>query len=258
MLIDTHTHPYLTEFDADRDDVVRRALDAGIGRLILPNVDISTISPMKKLHAAYPELTHMAMGLHPTEVGENYLRDLDVIRRELEENTSAYSAVGEIGIDLYWDKTYLKEQIDAFSRQIDMAIQYKLPVIIHCREGLAEILQVLRSKRDVVRGVFHSFGGTVEDVNAVRSVGDFYFGINGIVTFKNSKLREVLPEIGINRILLETDAPYLAPVPFRGKRNESAYMVNTAQTVASALGMTYEEVCEKTTLNACDLFDLVV
>ncbi len=256
MLIDTHTHPYLPEFDADRDDMIRRAIDAGIGKMILPNVDMSTISPMKQLHDSYPAYTCMAMGLHPTEVGENYVCDLEQVEKEMEENPSSYVAVGEIGIDLYWDRTYLDQQIVAFARQIDLAIRHDLPVIIHCREGLDEILKVLNPVSGKVRGVFHSFGGTVDDVVAIRSVGDFYFGINGIVTFKNSKLRNVLPEIGLDRILLETDSPYLAPVPFRGKRNESSYIVNVAREVAAALGETYEEVCDRTTSNACRLFDL--
>lgn len=207
MLIDTHTHLYLDEFAPEKTETVIRALDSGVGKMIFPNVDLSTISPMRELHAMFPHETFMAMGLHPTEIGEDWEADLQAVRDEFESNIGDYVAVGEIGIDLYWDKTYRTEQMEAFSRQVDWAVDMSLPVIIHCREGLAEVLEVLRGKEVRPKAVFHSFGGTVDDVRAIREVGDFYFGINGIVTFKNSKLYEVLPEIGADRIVLETDAP---------------------------------------------------
>ena len=165
-------------------------------------------------------------------------------------------AIGEIGIDLYCDRTYREQQLIAFSRQVDWAISRDLPVIIHCRDGLDEILAVLAEKAGKVRGVFHSFGGSADDVRRIRETGDFYFGINGIVTFKNSKLGDTLPEIGLDRILLETDSPYLAPVPFRGKRNESAYIVNIAERVAACLNVSCKEVEETTTANAVRLFSI--
>lgn len=251
-LFDTHTHLYLPEFDCDRRDVMDRAVSAGVGRMLFPNVDLGTIAPMKSLRSEYPDVTLMAMGLHPTEIRERWRDDLAVIQDELDRDD--YVAVGEIGIDLYWDKTYRKEQMEALACQLDWAVSRQMPVIIHCREGLTETLDVLADFGGKVRGVFHSFGGTVADVEQIRRYGDFYFGINGIVTFKNSGLKDVLPEIGVSRILLETDAPYLAPVPYRGKRNESAYIVNTAQAVALSLSTEVDEVADITTKNAENLF----
>ncbi|MDE5962247.1 MAG: TatD family hydrolase, partial [Duncaniella sp.] len=198
---------------------------------------------------------YMAMGLHPTEIGGSWESDLRIIHDELDANPADYIAVGEIGIDLYWDKTFKEEQMKAFSIQVDWAIERNLPVIIHCRDGLRETLEVLSAKKVKPKAVFHSFGGSVEDVKAIREIGDFYFGINGIVTFKNSGLHEVLPEIGIERIVLETDAPYLAPVPYRGKRNESAYIVKTAARVAEIMSMSVDDVSRMTSDNAIGLFD---
>lgn len=254
MIIDTHTHLYLPEFE-NPAETVNRALDAGVGHLIFPNVDLGTIEPMKKLTAEFPANISMAMGLHPTEVTANWENDIKLIKSEL-DGASKYVAVGEIGIDLYWDKSFKKEQMDAFRLQSKWAVERNLPVIIHCREGLDEILEVFDSMERVPQGVFHSFGGTVEDVEKIRRRGDFYFGINGIVTFKNSKLRETLPNIGAERLLLETDAPYLAPVPHRGKRNESAFIIHTAAYVASTLGMKPDEIAAITTENAIRLFKL--
>ncbi|MDE5826479.1 MAG: TatD family hydrolase [Duncaniella sp.] len=254
MLIDTHTHLYLDDFASEKTGTVRRALDSGVGQMIFPNVDLSTIEPMRKLHSEFPDNTFMAMGLHPTEIGTEWRRDLAKIKSELDSNPEDYVAVGEIGIDLYWDKTFRKEQLEAFSSQVDWALEKTLPVIIHCREGLYETLEVLKSKSIKPQAVFHSFGGSIENVRAIREIGDFYFGINGIVTFKNSRLADVLPEIGLERILLETDAPYLSPVPYRGKRNESAYIVHTAKRIADTLGRSLQEVEMVTSENARRLF----
>lgn len=252
MLVDTHTHLYLPEFDADRTEAIDRALNAGVGHMILPNVDCSTVGPMRSLHNAYPDITSMAMGLHPTEIKETWENDLNQIIDELDRDH--YVAIGEIGIDLYWDKTYERQQMEAFHRQIDIAKTKSLPLIIHCRDGLDRAIEVLESFKGQVSGVFHSFGGTPEDVERIRRVGDFYFGINGIVTFKNSRLRETLPTIGVNRILLETDSPYLAPVPHRGKRNETSYLVNTARIVGEVFGRSEKEIAAETTQNAKKLF----
>lgn len=255
MLIDTHTHLYLSEFEDGGDAAVKRALDAGIGHLIMPNVDLSTIAPMRELAARWPEKISLAMGLHPTEVGENWRHDLDVTNAELMAQKSDYVAVGEVGIDLYWDKTFEREQMIVFDEQMVLAAEHHLPVIIHCREGLDQVLEVISGYKGVP-AVFHSFGGTIDDVEKIRRVGDHYFGINGIVTFKNSKLRDVLPAIGLDRLLLETDSPYLAPVPHRGKRNESAFLTATAAHVAQSLNVTNQEIADITTQNAKRLFNL--
>lgn len=254
MLIDTHTHLYLDEFGSEKTETVRRALDAGVGRMIFPNVDLSTIEPMKELHSAFPDNTFMAMGLHPTEIGAEWRNDIAKIKSELDTSSDDYVAVGEIGIDLYWDKTFREEQLEAFSMQVDWAVEKNLPVIIHCREGLAETLDVLRQKAVKPQAVFHSFGGSVDDVRAIREIGDFFFGINGIVTFKNSHLADVLPEIGLERLLVETDAPYLSPVPYRGKRNESAYIVHTVSKMAESMGKSVKEIETATSENARRLF----
>lgn len=252
-MIDTHTHIYLEEFDADRDAVVARALESGVKHLVLPNVDLSTIKPMRELHESYRACTSMAMGFHPTEVNGDYAEALKVIEKELSENE--YVAVGEIGIDLYWDKTYRVEQKIVLNTQLHWASEMGLPVILHCRDGLDTILEVFAEyKGDLPNGVFHSFTGTVEDVCRIRQYGDFYFGINGIVTFKKSQVPAVLPEIGMNRILLETDSPYLAPVPNRGKRNESANIPYICRCIAACLGEAEDAVSHVTDANAETLF----
>ena len=256
MIFDTHTHLYLPEFEDGGEAAVKRAFEAGVERLMFPNVDLTTIAPMRELQARHPQQIFMAMGLHPTEVNSDWEQALSAVESELRTHLTDYKAIGEIGIDLYWDKTFRQEQLEVFGRQVDWANELGLPIIIHCREGLDEVLEVLKSRKQVPRGVFHSFGGTVEDVERIRAVGDFYFGINGIVTFKNSKLREVLPAIGLDRIVLETDSPYLAPVPHRGKHNESAFIVNTAATVAQAIGEPLEKVEKVTTSNANHLFGI--
>lgn len=254
MLIDTHTHLYLDEFSDGGCAAVERALAAGVSHLVMPNVDLTTVSQMKMLHDKYPQSTSMAMGLHPTEIGESWRDDLDKIKSEF-NNGKPYIAVGEIGIDLYWDASYREAQMLAFEKQIGWAIDYGLPVIIHCRNGLDEVLEVLQT-HPVPHGVMHSFGGSAEDVERIRQTADFYFGINGIVTFKNSRIRETLPAIGIERILLETDSPYLAPVPHRGKRNESAFLVHTATCIAEAMSLSIKKVADETSVNACHLFNL--
>lgn len=254
MIVDTHTHLYLPEFESP-SAAVERAIDAGVGHMVFPNVDLSTIEPMLALHKLYPGNTSVAMGLHPTEVGDDWESVLARIESEF-DSTCKFVAVGEIGIDLYWDKTYRLQQREVFRRQVNWAADRGLPVIIHCREGLDDVLDVLSSVERLPTGVFHSFGGSVADVERIRSIGDFYFGINGIVTFKNSSLRDVLPSIGIDRLLLETDSPYLAPVPHRGKRNESAFIVHTAAYVANVLCLSQQDVHDITTANASSLFNL--
>lgn len=254
-MIDSHSHIYLEEFDADRSDVVARARQAGVRHLVLPNVDLDTVEPMMALHRAFPAYTSVAMGLHPTSVGENFRSDLVAVKAIFDRG--GFVAVGEVGIDLYWDKTYRNEQIEVFDEQLRWAECTGLPVIIHCREGLDEILWTFDNYGGTLpKCVFHSFGGTVDDVEAIRRRGDFLFGINGIVTFKNSKLGDVLPAIGLDRILLETDCPYLTPVPFRGRRNESAYIPHIAAKIAELLGTTIDEVSARTDANTQRFFDI--
>lgn len=252
-MIDTHTHLYLPEFQDDGGGAaaVRRALDVDVEHLVFPNVDRATIEPMKALAALFPTNISMAMGIHPTEVKDNWREELAYHIQELAQ--APYIAVGEVGIDLYWDRTFREHQMQAFEIQVEEAIKRNLPLIIHCREGLDETLEVLCGHPQA-RAVFHSFGGTIQDVERIRKVNDYYFGINGIVTFKNCKLRDVLPAIGLDRILLETDSPYLAPVPRRGKRNESSFLPYIASHIADHLSLTLSQVKSCTTKNALTLF----
>lgn len=255
-LFDTHTHLYLPEFDSDGggDEAVRRAGGAGVEAMLMPNVDLSTIAPLRALQSRHPQRIHSAMGLHPTEVGASWRDD---VARALEAVTPADKAIGEVGMDLYWDKTFRDEQMQALELQAQRALQLGLPLVIHCREALPETLEVLAGVHGV-RGVMHSFGGTEADVDMVRRMlgDDWYFGINGIVTFKNCRVADALPAITVSRLLLETDSPYLAPVPHRGKRNESAFIVHTATRVAEALGMTADALAEATFRNACGFLKL--
>ncbi|MDE6574019.1 MAG: TatD family hydrolase [Muribaculaceae bacterium] len=262
-MIDTHTHLYLPEFDNTENsesfvgqcDAVDRALLAGVNFMIFPNVDRSTVEPMFALHELRPDCTAMAMGLHPTEVKENWKEELDYTNSLLAEAPQRFVAVGEVGIDLYWDSTFEREQMLVLDSQMQMARKLALPVIIHCREGLPQILEVITDYKDVPL-VFHSFGGSIEDVQRIRNISDAYFGINGIVTFKNSSLAAVLPEIGLDRILTETDSPYLAPVPFRGKRNESKNIPYIVEKIAYSLALDKAQVDEHTSLNARNFFNI--
>ena len=252
-MIDTHTHIYLEEFDEVRVEVVRRAREAGVERVILPNVDLDTVAAMQATSDLFPGYCRMAMGLHPTSVGADYREQLDRTKELL--FAGDYCAVGEIGLDLYWDKTYAREQEESFVVQTGWAAELDLPVIIHCRDAFSEIVALLQSGRVApFRGVFHSFTGTAEEVRTLRKQGDYYFGINGIVTFKNAHLEDMVREVGIDRILLETDAPYLAPVPYRGKRNEPSYLPRMAQRIADILSMSVAEVDGAATANAFRLF----
>ena len=244
----------MPEFDADHAEVMQRALDAGVTRMILPNISVDSVAAMRALAAQWPDNTRMAMGLHPEEFdATNWQARLQDVLDELRRHSGDYIAVGEIGIDLYWDATYEREQMIVFEQQLQLADATALPVIIHCRKGLPQVLEVLE-RFPALRCDFHCFGGTVDDVRAIRRRGDHYFGINGIVTFKNSGLADVIPEIGLDRILLETDAPYLAPVPRRGRRNEPSYLPYVAAKIADILGTTTSAVAETTARNSEDLF----
>ena len=252
-MIDTHSHIYSEEFDADRTEAIQRAKEIGISHIILPNVDSESLPRMLALEANYSGFCHAAIGLHPTSVNENYKVELKLVKSELERRN--WVAIGEIGIDLYWDKNFLEQQIIAFQKQIDWALEYKLPVIIHVRDSFRETMEAIAPYKNTgLTGVFHSFTGTIEEAKEIIDFGGFLLGINGIVTFKNSGLAAVIEKIDLKHILLETDSPYLTPAPFRGKRNESAYTQLVANKLAQIYNCTIEKIDDKTTSNALSLF----
>ena len=254
QFIDTHTHLFLPEFDSDRDQVIANAKENGVEKLLLPNVDSATLATLNNLVKKYPNYCLPMIGLHPTSVNENYIDELKIVENYL-KNRKIY-AVGEIGIDLYWDKTFLKEQEKAFRYQIDLAKEYKLPIVIHARDSFDEIFQIMDEvNSENLVGVFHAFTGNKEQAKRIVEWG-FMIGIGGIVTFKNSGLDKVVHNIDINHIVLETDSPYLTPVPKRGKRNESAYIKYIAEKVAEIKNISLDEVAKITTQNAKQLFRL--
>ncbi len=253
-LIDTHAHIYQEDFLADIDAFIARAKENAVSKIYLPNVDVASIQEMKSLLAKNSEVFVPMMGLHPCYVKEDYKEQLTVIEKELREGK--YAAVGEIGIDLHWDKTFFLQQQDAFRTQIRWAIELKLPIIIHARESLQEIFQILDEEhREGMKGIFHCFGGTLEDAQKIISYG-FKMGIGGTVTYKNSKLPEVLKNLNLQHIVLETDAPYLPPVPHRGQRNESSYVKLVALKLCDIYGLSLEEVASITTKNANNVFNV--
>ena len=253
-MIDTHAHIYASEFDNDRDEVVKRALEQGIDRILLPNIDLESIEPMLKTEAAYPEVCRSMMGLHPCYVDGNVEQTLEIIRGWFEKHN--FIAVGEIGIDLYWDKTFRAEQEMAFVTQLNWAKEMNLPVVIHTRDSIEETLTLLRQEQDgSLRGVFHCFGGSVEEAQAINELG-FHLGLGGVSTFKNGGMDKVIPHLDMNWVILETDCPYLAPVPHRGKRNEPAYTSLVAARVAELRGESLEVIDALTTKNAEVLFNL--
>ncbi|MDH6303473.1 TatD DNase family protein [Parabacteroides sp. PF5-5] len=255
-LIDTHCHLYLEEFDADREEMVLASQTSGIDTILLPNVDATTIERMHALCERHPNFAYPMMGLHPTSVKQNYVAELKKIESQL--NTRSYCAIGEIGIDLYWDKTYLAEQKLVFEEQLRWSIDKDLPVAIHTRDAFPEVFDSIHKVgKDKLRGVFHSFSGTEADLAEVKRLQGFKLGINGVVTFKNSGLAEVLKHATIDDIVLETDAPYLAPVPYRGKRNDPVYIWKTAEKLASVFQLTLEETVFRTRKNALKLFKIV-
>ncbi|MCW3807270.1 TatD family hydrolase [Plebeiibacterium marinum] len=254
-IIDTHSHIYLEQFDDDRDEMIRRAFEAGLEKILMPNIDVESIKAMMDLHDKYPENCIPMMGLHPTSVGEGYQKQLDEMFGQLQKHR--FCAIGEIGIDLYWDKTYLSQQLEAFRIQLNWAKEFELPVVIHARDAFDEIFQVLDGMdMQGITGVFHSFSGTEEHARKILDYQNFYLGINGVVTFKNSGLDKIVREIGYEKLLLETDAPYLTPTPFRGKRNEPAYINYVVQKLADIFEVSQTEIEDVTTANARDLFNL--
>ena len=253
-LIDSHTHIYLPEFDSDRDEAINMALEKGIAKLLMPNIDIQSVVPMLSAEARFPGICYPMSGLHPTSVKADFLVQLE----NLEELWAKHKfiAVGEIGIDLYWDKTFIKEQMYTLRRQIAFALEKKVPVVIHSRESFPEVFSILDEFEGTgLKGVLHAFTGTAGDADRAISMG-FMLGIGGIVTFKNSGLDKIVSYIGPENIILETDSPYLAPVPHRGKRNESAYLSLINKKVAEIVGMEEEETAAITFSNSVRLFNL--
>ncbi len=251
-LTDTHTHLYSEAFDEDRDETIQKAISQGVSRFFLPAIDASYIPKMLQLKKDYPENIYLMAGLHPTHVKENYFEELDAVEKMLDEH--ACVAVGETGIDLYWDKTFFTQQQDAFQKQIRLAKQRKLPIVIHCRDAFEEVFDVLEAeKSEELFGIFHCFTGTLEQAKRAISL-KMKLGIGGVVTFKNGKLDQFLNEIDLNQIVLETDSPYLAPAPHRGKRNESSYLNLVCQKVAEIYGKTPEEIARQTSANADAIF----
>ena len=251
-LIDTHTHIYDNQFSLDRNETVQRALEAGVGMMLLPNVDASTIAPMLELHEQCPDCTRVMMGLQPEEVKEDYKEVLSTMEKELERGI--YVGVGEVGLDFYWDVTYEKPQLDAFETQLDWAKQLHLPLSIHCRNAFDKMVKILEKKQDGnLRGIMHCFTGTEEEAKVYLELG-FHLGLGGVTTYKNCGVKDYLPNLPLDRIVLETDAPYLSPVPCRGKRNEPAFLVYTAQKIADVLQMPVVELAEATTKNVQALF----
>lgn len=254
MLIDTHTHLYSEKFANDRDEVIQRARNAGVTMAILPAVDSTSHQAMLELEAAYPDFCPAMIGLHPVSVKENYEAELALVRSELERRK--WIAIGEIGMDLYWDKSFRSQQEDAFIRQCEWAVEFDLPIAIHARDSIEELLALIRDFNDQrLRGVFHCFtGDAAQGLEAIRL--GFYLGIGGILTFKNGGIDKVLHQWPQNRIVLETDAPYLAPKPYRGKRNETSYVRFVAEKMAILWETTLPEVGRITTENTRQLFDL--
>ena len=255
-MIDSHSHIYLDDFDSDREQVVKQALGSGIEKILLPNIDSESIDSMLRTEKMFPEICLSMMGLHPTSVKADYLKELSIIEQKLSERS--FIAIGEIGMDLYWDTTFVKEQKDALSKQLLWAMERDLPVSIHTRNAFPEIFDVIDKVYDNrLKGVFHSFSGTLDDAKKILEMPGFYFGVNGTVTYKNSKLPEILLEIGYDKLLLETDAPYLPPVPHRGKRNEPSFMIDTSKKLAKIFSVQLEEIDRITTENTRKLFKLI-
>jgi len=253
-LIDTHNHLYLPEFDEDRDEVVKRSAGDGVKTILMPNIDSSSVAPMLAIEKKYPDTCLAMMGLHPTSVRDNFRDELESVERQLCEHK--YYGIGETGIDLYRDKTWYNEQLISFRRHLELAEMYTLPLVIHARESIDVIFNELKSFGPArVTGVFHAFPGGAPEARTALQMG-FMIGVGGVVTFRNSRLGEAAIEAGINNIVLETDAPYLAPTPHRGKRNESSYLTLITAKLSEILGISPAEVASRTTENAIKLFGI--
>jgi TatD DNase family protein len=253
-ITDTHTHLYSSEFDQDRDEMIQRALDTGVSRFFIPAIDSSYTKAMYELEKNYPDNVFLMMGLHPTYVKENYHEELMHVENELAKRK--FYAIGEIGIDLFWDKTTLEEQKNAFRKQIQLAKKYKLPIVIHCRDAFDEVFEVLEEEKSAdLFGIFHCFTGTYEQ--ALQAISyNMKLGIGGVVTFKNGKIDQFLNQIDLSHIVLETDSPYLAPIPFRGKRNESSYLLNIIDKLATIYNLPAKDIATITTENSKRIFGI--
>jgi TatD DNase family protein len=254
MITDTHTHLYSSQFNEDQKEMIQRAKDAGVSRFFIPAIDSSYTESMLKLEEDYPSDVFLMMGLHPTSVDENYADELAHVKKWIDKKD--FHGIGEIGIDLYWDKSFLTQQQDAFRTQIKWAKEKKLPIVIHCRDAFDEIFEILEAEKgDDLRGIFHCFTGTKEQ--ALQAISyNMKLGIGGVVTFKNGKIDTFLNEVDIQHIVLETDAPYLAPTPYRGKRNESAYIINVIDKLVDIYGLSFKEISEITTQNSKAVFGI--
>ncbi len=254
QFIDTHAHLYLEHFDNDCHNVIQRALQQGITKILLPNIDTGSIKPMNQLVSEYPQTCFPMMGLHPTSVKANFQDELDVILNEI--NSGRYIAIGETGIDLYWDKSFIKEQCIVFEQEIKLAAELDKPLVIHARQSFDVIFDILEKHRDKkTKGVFHAFSGNIEQALHAIRLG-FMLGIGGMLTYKNSGLDKVIQQVGLDHIILETDAPFLPPVPHRGERNEPAFLIHVAEKISALKAVDIEEVARITTENAQKLFYL--
>ncbi|MGQ0828404.1 MAG: TatD family hydrolase [Bacteroidota bacterium] len=253
ILTDTHTHLYSKEFDADRTALIEKAIAAGVSRFFMPNVDSASIPGMFAVEKAFPDHCFAMMGLHPCSVNANYRQELQVVEDWLSKRK--FAAIGEIGIDLYWDKTFFEQQKDAFRKQIQLAKKYELPYVIHSRNSFDEVIEIVNEfKNEHIKAIFHCFSGNVQQAEQVIAAGDFKLGIGGVVSFKNSGLDKVVEAIDLKYLVLETDAPYLAPAPHRGKRNEPDYLLLVAKKIAEIKNISVEEVAAMTTQNSTDVF----
>jgi TatD DNase family protein len=254
IFIDTHTHIYLAEFDQDRHQIVGEAIQSGVKYMMLPNIDRSSMHPMLSLVHDFPDNCFPMAGLHPTSVNENYREEMAAVEKSLEHGK--FYGIGECGIDLYWDKTFAQEQEIVFRQQIELALKHNLPLVVHIRESFNEVIRILKDvNNSELRGIFHCFSGSVEQAKQAIDLG-FSLGLGGVITFKNNKMQETLKQVDMKYLLLETDAPFLAPTPHRGKRNQPGYIPLVAAKVAEIKGITIEEVAAATTKNAMNLFKL--
>ena len=255
-IVDTHSHIYSSEFDSDRKEMIQRAKMTGVKAVLLPNENSGSIEAINRLCNEEPEFAYPMIGLHPTCVDSSYINEMKLIEDAVAKHK--YYAIGEIGIDLYWDKTYIKEQQSVFKEQLYWSIDMQLPVSVHMRNSFYETLEIIfKVGADKLKGVFHCFGGTTEEWNEISGLSNFYIGTGGIVTYKNNELQHTLENIPLDRIVLETDAPYLAPVPYRGKRNEPAYIFETVKKVAECYKTTTENVAKYTYLNSLKIFNIL-
>lgn len=256
-MIDTHSHLFLEEFAEDFPQTVQRAKDAGVSHIFMPNIDDTSVEDLLKACSMFPEFCFPMLGFHPTSVDTSSMEKVARMKNLLKEG-HPYVGIGEVGMDLYWDKTYLREQQKVLDEQIQWALEWGLPLVIHCREAFLELFEVLRPYRDTpLSGIFHSFTGTQEEMDEIMAYSRFMIGINGVVTFKKSTLPQILSTVPLERLVLETDSPYLAPVPYRGKRNESSYIIKVAEKLAEVYGMDVLEIDRQTSLNALKVFKMV-